>query len=291
MYKYDIAASIVAYKNNSEIINNAVKSFLDTNLEVAILIIDNSPTDALEIDLIQDERVFYKFNGNNVGFSKAHNQGIRFFKDLCKYFLVLNPDVYFNGTTLSTLYNYLENHPDTGLIAPKVLYPNGDIQTSRRLIPSPIDLLIRRLPFGKSLFSKRTGLNEYSNCDSNAIIEVPFLLGCFMLFRTSAIDKVGMFDERYFVYLEDLDICRRFSIKYKVIYHGQAHIYHLYQRASSKSLNMLLLHTVSMVKYFKKWGWLHDEERDKINQRALALIKENKAEAPVTFSRKYAATL
>lgn len=291
MYKYDIAASIVAYKNNPVIVNNAIKSFLDTNLEVAILIIDNSPTDTLKESLVQDERVFYKFNGNNVGFSKAHNQGIRFFKDLCKYFLVLNPDVYFNGTTLSTLYSYLEIHSDTGLIAPKVLYPNGDIQTSRRLIPSPIDLFIRRLPFVKSLFSKRTELNEYSNCDSNAIIEVPFLLGCFMLFRTSAIDKIGMFDERYFVYLEDVDICRRIGTKYKVVYHGQTKIYHLYQRASSNSFYMLLLHTVSMVKYFNKWGWLYDEERKKINRQAIALVQEGVAKAPVSFSSKYAATL
>ncbi|MBC5992115.1 glycosyltransferase family 2 protein [Pontibacter cellulosilyticus] len=291
MYKYDIAASIVAYKNNHDIINAAVRSFLDTNLEVAILIIDNSPSDILKQELINDERVFYRFNGNNVGFSKAHNQGIQHFKDICKYFLVLNPDVYFDGITLSTLYNYLESHPDTGLIAPKVLYPNGDIQTSRRLIPSPIDLFIRRMPFGKSLFSKRTDLNEYSNCDHNAVIEVPFLLGCFMLFRTSAINEVGMFDERYFVYLEDLDICRRFTTKYKVIYYGQAKIYHLYQRASSKHLSMLMLHTVSMVKYFNKWGWISDKERKKINKKAVALIQESIIETPVSFSRKYAATL
>ncbi|MEJ8802685.1 glycosyltransferase family 2 protein [Pontibacter sp. H249] len=269
MFSCDIAASIVAYKNDAAIINKAISSFLNTSLSVSILIVDNSPTDVLKSKLLKDERIHYIFNNANVGFSKAHNQGIKYYRNKAKYFLVLNPDVYFDELTLSLLFNYLEAHNNVGLIAPKVLYPNGDTQVSRRLIPNPVDLVARRLPGGKLIFKKRASINEYHEVDNRFILEVPFLLGCFMLLRMSAIEKVGLFDERYFVYLEDLDLCRRMSKQFKIVYHGQATIYHHYQRASSRNPKMFLLHTVSMIKYFTKWGWFNDIERKEINKNAI----------------------
>ncbi|WP_439882421.1 glycosyltransferase family 2 protein [Pontibacter sp. MBLB2868] len=291
MYRYDIAASIVAYNNDPAILNNAINSFLDTNLRVGILIIDNSPSNTLVKLLVKDERVYYIFNGSNVGFSKAHNQGIAYFKNKAKYFLVLNPDVFFEGNTIDILYSYLELNPQVGLTAPRVVYPNGEEQISRRLIPTPADLLIRRLPLAAKLFSTRTKANEYHNVDSQQILEVPFLLGCFLLFKMDALEQVGYFDERYFVYLEDLDICRRMDKHFKVIYYGHVKIYHHYQRASSKSLTMLFHHTISVVKYFNKWGWFIDAERKAINKSAMAARKVSKVHKPNDYSRKYAATL
>ncbi|WP_299824544.1 glycosyltransferase family 2 protein [uncultured Pontibacter sp.] len=278
MYTYDIAASIVAYKTAPAIINKAIYSFLQTELHVAILIIDNSPTNILYQDLLKDDRVTYIFNNKNVGFSKAHNQGINYFRNKTKYFLVLNPDVYFEGSVLTDLFEYMEANADTGLIAPKVLYPNGRNQISRRLIPSPIDLIVRRLPLGNKLFHKRARTNEYLDAQSHQILEVPFLLGCFMFLRATALAKSGLFDERYFVYLEDLDLCRRMNKHYKVVYHGQSKIYHIYQRDSSKNLKMLFLHTISMIKYFNKWGWLSDADRKEMNYRALALVNAKEEE-------------
>lgn len=291
MYQYDIAASIVAYESDPVILNSAIHSFLDTELSVSILIVDNSSTNYLENTLPIDPRVKYIHNDSNVGFSKAHNQAIRYFKNNSKYFLVLNPDVYFDNTTLKSLYDYLENNPEAGLIAPRVLYPTGDIQTSRRLIPSPLDLIIRRIQLGKLFFPDRSMTNEYQTVDPKSIIEAPFLLGCFLLFRTSVLNKVGLFDERFFVYLEDVDFCRRVNKHAKVVYYGKSHIYHLYQRASSKNFKMFVLHTISMIKYFNKWGWFNDPEREEINSSAIALMQLDKEKEEVPFSRKYAATL
>ena len=272
-YQFDIAVSIVAYKNDPEVINAAIRSCLDTELEVRVLVIDNSPTDSLKEHLPEDTRVNYTFNQRNVGFGKAHNQAILQFAGTSKYFLALNPDVYFDNNVLATLFGYLERHPGVGVISPKVCYPDGKLQTSRRLLPSPADLLIRRLPFGSTVFGKRTRVNEYVGCDADAVVEVPFLLGCFLLFRTSVLEHTGLFDARYFMYLEDVDICRRISRHAAVVYHGQTQIFHYYQRASSKELRLLLIHTASLVKYFNKWGWLRDSEREEINSQAIILAK------------------
>jgi GT2 family glycosyltransferase len=290
MHIYDIAASIVVYKNDPAILNQAIESFLNTPLEVSLLIIDNSPTDSLKELLVQDPRISYVFNNNNVGYSKAHNQGIRHFADTCKYFLVLNPDVYFSSSTLSNLYHYLEDHPKAGLVAPRILYPNGDLQTSRRLIPNPIDLMLRRVPVVNKLFKKRTELNEFQASDPKGIMEVPFVLGCFLLFRMDTLNKTGLFDERYFMYLEDLDICRRLAMHTQVVYNGQSYIYHFYQRDSSKNLKMFLHHIVSMIKYFHKWGWFNDTERAAINSRAIEFVQIAPKEEQRKLSKEYATT-
>lgn len=274
MHKFDIAASIVAFKNNSTVINAAIKSFLQTPLDVCLLVIDNSPTNKLKDLIIKDHRITYVHNQYNVGFGKAHNQAIRQYSDICKYYLVLNPDVYFSTDTLIQLYNYLESSSSIGLIAPRVLYPNSERQTSCRLIPTPFDLLIRRVPLGKRLFKKRVQINEFLNHEPESIMEAPFLLGCFMLFRMDTLNKAGLFDERYFMYLEDLDICRRINRYAKVVYYGPAFIFHLYERASTKNLNMFASHVVSMIKYFNKWGWFNDMEREVVNQKVIKHSKE-----------------
>jgi GT2 family glycosyltransferase len=288
MHKYDIAASIVAYQNDPAIINQAIENFLNTTLKVSLLIIDNSPTDSLKELLVQDPRLSYVFNNSNVGFGKAHNQGIRHFANTCKYYLVLNPDVYFSSSTLIDLFCYIENYPEVGLIAPRILYPNGDLQTSRRLIPSPVDLIIRRTPLASKLFRQRTELNEYQSSDPKGILEVPFLLGCFLLFRMGTLKKAGLFDERYFMYLEDLDICRRMAKYGSVVYHGHTSIYHIYQRDSTKSLQMLIHHISSMIKYFNKWGWFGDNERATINYIATELTQIEAEDRQRELSREYA---
>lgn len=270
---FDVTASIVAYRNDAVVLNNAIKSFLDTTLHVRIFILDNSPTDKLKVELIKDDRVLYCFNNENLGFGKAHNIGIKKSIVDSKYYLILNPDVYFQGSVVDNLFSYMEKNTAVGLASPKVVYPDETLQLSCRLIPSPVDMLSRRIPLGEKIFANRIRHHQYEGESFDEDLEVPFLLGCFLLTRVSVLQKVGGFDERYFMYMEDLDLCRRIGACSKVVFHANEKIYHLYERASSKKLKIFFYHFSSMVKYFNKWGWLLDAERKKQNAAAKQRLK------------------
>lgn len=90
-----------------------------------------------------------------------------------------------------------------------------------------------------------------------------------MFFRLSAFDKVGLFDERYFMYPEDIDITRRMHKYYRTMYWPKVSVVHAHRAASYKSKKMLKIHMENMVKYFNKWGWFFDKERSEWNKKLL----------------------
>jgi GT2 family glycosyltransferase len=136
MNKYDIVASIVLYKNDRSLLQKAIGSFLHTDLHVKLYLIDNSPTQALR-DLVTDDRVEYIFNNANLGFGKAHNIALTRSMPSTKYNLILNPDVKFGSGTLERLYRFAEDHPDVGMIMPKILDFEGEIQYLCKRLPRP----------------------------------------------------------------------------------------------------------------------------------------------------------
>jgi GT2 family glycosyltransferase len=107
---------------------------------------------------------------------------------------------------------------------------------------------------------------ELRHKDYNSIMEVPNLSGCFMFVRTEVFSKVGLFDERYFLYLEDTDLCRRINEHYRTVYYPVESIIHGYRRESYKSFKLLAYHLRSSIQYFNKWGWFNDRKRALINQ-------------------------
>src|SRR5687768_5071236 len=152
--KLYITASIVLYKNKREILLKAIESLLDSPLQIKLFMVDNSPTNELK-NIIEDPRVEYIFNNNNLGFGKAHNIAIKKSMELgCRYHLVLNPDVYFNAGVLEELVEVMDKDATIGQIMPKVLYPNGDTQYLCKLLPSPFDLFLRRFLKIQSLQKK-----------------------------------------------------------------------------------------------------------------------------------------
>ena len=100
---------------------------------------------------------------------------------------------------------------------------------------------------------------EFWNHQSEA--DIPYHQGSFMFFRIACFEKVGLFDERFFMYPEDIDITRRMHRYYKTIFYPQVTIVHAHRAASYKSKKMLKIHMVNMIKYFNKWGWIFDKER------------------------------
>jgi len=269
----DITASIVVYDNNQENVSKLLSCIYKTRLHVRIFVIDNS-TSGRYSSLCKNNKIEYIENPTNPGYGTAHNRAIAKSIDISKYHLVLNPDVYFDDGTVEKLFSFMEKNRDVGLVMPKVLNPDGSVQYLCKLLPTPYDLLFRRfLPFSK-LMEKRNRIYELRFTGYNKVMEVPYLSGCFMFLRTEALRKAGMFDERFFMYLEDTDLSRRIHAHYKTVYYPDAEIYHRYEKGSYKSMKLLKYHVVSAIRYFNKWGWFFDRERRKINGDILRKLQD-----------------
>lgn len=214
------------------------------------------------------------FRHDNNGYGGGHNFAIR--KALAigsTYHLVVNPDIWFGPRVIPELIDYMDSHKDVGQMMPKVLYPNGHIQRLAKRLPTPLDL-IGRLCLPECIIGKRNARYELRETEFKLTLNVPCLSGCFMFFRTDALNKVGLFDEHFFLYGEDFDLTRRMHQHYKTIYYTNIPVYHKFSRGSRHELKLLIAHIVSMTKYFNKWGWWKDEERNKFNHQLEEEIDE-----------------
>lgn len=269
---YDILGSVVVYRNPSAQIHEAITSFLNTQMNVKLYVIDNSPDDQAR-EVCHDRRIVYIFNGRNLGFGAGHNVAMKVSLNEATYHLVLNPDVYFAPAVLEKLFAFARGRPDVGLLMPQVLNPDGSIQYLCKRLPTPSDLILRRfLPrVLKPLVEGRLARYELRDQDYNTMLSVPFLSGCFMMINCTALSQVGIFDERYFMYMEDVDLCRRIHRRFKTIYFPEVAIYHRYAKGSHHNVRLMMHHIKSAWRYFRKWGW-YDTERDDINQKESAGI-------------------
>lgn len=255
--KIDISSCIVLYKSPVHVVSKAIKNFLHTELNVILYLIDNSPTDDLKM-LATDTRIQYIHNPSNPGFGAAHNLTIKKILDESKYHLVLNPDIYFEPGTLELLYNYMEGNMEVGQVMPKVLYPDGSTQYLCKTNPTPFDLFARRfLPgFLKNIFKERMHKYEYRDKDYNQEMHnIPYLSGCFMFIRTEMFKKVGYFDDRIFMYIEDADLTRRILQVAKTSYYPKAEVYHHFEKGSHKNWRLMWYSIHGAFIYFNKWGW------------------------------------
>ena len=263
-----VTGSIVLFKSEATV-KQTITDFLRTKLFVKLFLVDNSPTDELKdllAPFIQDPRVEYIFNNSNIGFGAAHNIAMRKALNMAPYHLVLNPDVTFEAGVLEQLYDYGELNKDAGLVSPRIIYPDGTLQHACKLLPSPIDMIFRRfLP--ASAIAKRMEQFEMKDSGYDKEMQVPYMSGCFMFLRTEALKEIGLFDERFFMYPEDIDLTRRMHRRYKTMFYPKVQITHVHAKESYKSLRLFWIHLVNMIKYFNKWGWLFDSERRGVNKK------------------------
>ena len=203
---------------------------------------------------------------NNRGYGAAHNIAIRqSIEEGVRYHLVVNSDVYFDPAVLAELCRFMDSRPEVAHVMPRVTYPDGSLQYLCKLLPTPFDLFGRRfLP--EALTRRHNERYELRRTGYDKLMNVPYLSGCFMLLRTDALKEVGLFDERFFLYPEDIDLTRRLHRRYQTMYYPYCTIVHDHRRASYKSLRMTWVHIVNMCKYFNKWGWVCDSERRRFNK-------------------------
>lgn len=263
-----ITASIVTYKTDKTELKECLDALINNGV-FKVYICDNSPTDSLRGFCSSFVRTEYVFNNGNIGYGAGHNVAIRKAVAECsKYHLVINSDVYFKWDVLEKIAAYMDANSDVAQVQPNVVYPDGTMQYACRMLPTPANLIFRRfMPKGMMERMNYRYLLKFN--DHTKPMNIPYHQGSFMFFRTECFNKVGLFDERFFMYPEDIDITRRMHKHFKTMFWPEVTIVHAHRAASYKSKKMLKIHMVNMIKYFNKWGWLFDRERSEWNKQML----------------------
>ncbi|MDE5882066.1 MAG: glycosyltransferase [Muribaculaceae bacterium] len=270
MLTQQLTASIVIHNSPRLQVVRALLCLLITPVNT-IYLIDNGDDTSLAFLAGYSPRIRY-IHVENRGFGAGHNNALKeILKDPDGFHLVMNADVCWDGDILTPLVSYLENNQDVGMVMPKVMYPDGDLQYTCRMLPTPFDLFLKRFLPAK-ITRKRMERYLLASHDHDKPLNCPYLLGSFLLFRNKALKDCGIFDERFFMYPEDIDITRRIHEKWKTMYHPAVTIIHEHAAASRHSGKMLRIHLTNMVKYFNKWGWLFDKQRRQFNRQLLNSI-------------------
>lgn len=257
-----IIASIVIYKHSYQELEPTLTSLSNIDSIKKIILIDNDHSEwASSFD---HPKIIYLKSKDNLGFGYGHNYAIERFASESDFFLICNPDIIFSPSEFEKLFNFAVNRKE-GLFLPKIVYENGENQYGARLLPSPLNLFARRFsPKYAEQLDKDYLLKEF---DLSKPIFVPYLHGCFMLFRSKALLELKGFDERFFMYMEDVDLSRRCAERFGNIYYPLAQVIHFHEQASYKNKTLLKAHIKSACQYFSKWGWFYDNDRKILNEK------------------------
>lgn len=268
--------SVVLYNTPVADISALMESLQQCRGVDTIFIVDHSPDDALRQVVGEYPRVRY-IKQSNTGYGSGHNEALRQSLEAgARYHAVLNPDLSWNGDVLAALEKYMDSHPDCGQVMPLIKYGDGTVQHLCKLLPTPADLILRRFVPVRSWQAKNAARYELHASGYDREMEVPSLSGCFMFLRCDVLRRIGLFDERYFMYAEDLDLCRRIGEVSRTMFWPGVEVVHGYAKESYHNRKLLKYHISSAVKYFNKWGWWLDSERNRRNRKVLAEITGNK---------------
>ena len=205
------------------------------NLETEIIVVDNNSVDE-STEMVKNKfpNVNLIHNAKNVGFSKANNQAIKMAKG--EFILLLNPDTLVEEDALEKTVAFMQSKEDAGAVGVHMVDGKGKfLDESKRGVPRFSTSLFKFLGLHKFLPRSATFNHYYlGNLDKNKQYEIEVLAGAFMLIRKSLLDKIGLLDEQFFMYWEDVDLCMRISERsYKNYYLGDVRIIH-YKGESNK---------------------------------------------------------
>lgn len=253
----DISVSIVTF-NNSDVLKNRLEILLPIFKENGVnklIIVDSASTDKTQALLKDFASVYPMIDlillSQNRGFGYGHNMAIR--EVTSQYHIVMNLDTTPNQrNSLIKMSQYMNVHPDVDLLSPLVRYPNGDIQYLTRNEPTVFDLGIRLL--GSTWFKNRQ--EKFVHLEDGYDHEQKILnaTGSFMFLRTETLQRIGGFDERYFLYMEDTDLTKTINENGKAMLSPEFEVIHEWQRGNH-SVSGSKIMISSMIKYFNKWGW------------------------------------
>lgn len=262
----DIAIVTVSTNKLDEVCLASVGALLrQTSLGVKFIVVDNASTQ-FDAHTYVKERVpesIVILRDQNYGFGSSCNRGAR--EVDADYYFFLNPDTRIDDSSmLERLYTFMKAYPQVGIAAPRILYMDGRIQETCRRFPAWFTPLIQRTSLveeKKAAAHRREFLMEDFGHHKRRLVD--WVQGSAFMIDGALFHKLGGFDERYFMYFEDVDLCRQCWVRGRPVYYlPEAVIYHAYAKDSSKGegmLNQLLhnrqtrAHIASWIKYFLKW--------------------------------------
>ncbi|OGL88509.1 hypothetical protein A3H75_02630 [Candidatus Uhrbacteria bacterium RIFCSPLOWO2_02_FULL_51_9] len=265
----DIAVTIVNYKmkeDTAQCLDSLFADIAGSALRVRVVVLDNASGDNIAGYLaVHFPAVSCITLSKNIGFGAGQNKAMA--SAPAKYYFLVNPDIVFpeNGHVLERLYVWMENHPKVGMAGPQLLNRDGTLQYSCYRFPRFFAQPARRLGLSARYRSMARQVDEFlmKDFDHTRTQPVDWIMGSAMFVRGSAVAQVGAFDERFFMYFEDCDWCRRFwEAGWPVYYAHDIRLTHGHRRASATvpGLKAILLnpltriHIKSWLKYFWKWG-------------------------------------
>jgi GT2 family glycosyltransferase len=230
-----------------------------------MFVIDNASSDSIKGIEPEFPTIKFIYNEKNIGFAAANNIGIKRSKG--KYILLLNPDTRVNENSFQPMIDYLENHDDVAIVGCKIFNTNGEIERSTHSFPSLLKEFVHANEFIKNMigyesktaallkkFLKSKSLESY--WDHNSSREVDHVTGACMMVKKEAIDKIGILDEAFFLYNEEVEWSYRFKqAGYKSVFLPTSNIIHLFghstgQRVQKQAVNNLLVERYRGMFYF-----------------------------------------
>jgi len=264
----DINIVVVNYKMKKHIdacFSSLFKELNKIDLDVQVTVVDNASGDGID-EFLKEKfpQVKCIMRDENAGMGSAQNVGIEAVE--AKYYFALNPDTEFfpDQHTIQRLYDFMEENPKVGMVGPRIQYPDGSLQYSCWRFPTFLQPLYSRSSLGqKGKGKERADYYFMKDFDHQKTIPVDALMGSAMFVRGKALDVVGGFDDRFWMYFEDIDWCRRmWEVGWPVYYVHDIVLTHIHGRGSAKVpgiINALLknklarAHLASWLKYFWKW--------------------------------------
>lgn len=259
-----LSVIIVNYKSFDDL-DRCLTAILETKptTEYEIIVVENDsqqPEKEKEFLAKWKDFITYLPAPANLGFGRGNNFGAS--KARGEYLLILNPDIEIWKDSIDEAVKYLDEHKDTGILGGQLRYPNGTIQDSYRNFPTFPDQIIKRVSFFRKRKFLRKRVSRYLMWDKDPNITEPvdWVVGGCMFIRKKAFDDVRGFDDQYFLFMEDVDLCRQMWSKgWKVVYHHTIIATHREERLSAGGISdffrkkTLRVHVASALKYFWKY--------------------------------------
>lgn len=247
---------IIVNRNTSKLLSNCLLSIQKSRpgLEVEIIVVDNGSSDD-SVAMVHGNfpQVHLIGNRNNLGFAQANNQGLKISRG--RYSLLLNSDTLVPEPALLKMLAYLDQHPEVGALGPQLRFPDGRIQPSCRAFPS-LKLQLYESTGLSRIFPRSPIFGQYrmGYWSHDTVREVDQLMGAALMVRREVIEQVGLLDEQFFFYFDEVDWCYRIKKHgWKIIFYPEAFITHLSGQTSRKEWRKTILSRyVGMMKYFKK---------------------------------------
>lgn len=266
-----LSISIVTYSTDLSILAKTIESLAkavgrarDIGIldEAVLVIIDNGPDTGLDAFLMNEVHGLWNYGLRyarplaNVGFGAGHNKALRLVS--ATYHLILNPDVVLEEDAIANALSYLSDHPRVGCITPHACWPGGSRQYLCKDYPSVFTLFLRGFaprPLAGLFAERLAGYELRGITEGDPTQDIFIASGCFMFCRRRALDEIGGFSGRFFLYFEDFDLCLRLIKTWRIAYVPYVKIVHFGGRSSLKGLRHICMFIRSAAIFFRTHGW------------------------------------